>query len=47
MGLEEVYKHAKTLNYTHVMVVRYNNRGYELLLRHLEGMLGVFKVTSI
>jgi hypothetical protein len=29
------------------MVVRYNNRGYELLMRHLEGMMAVFKVTSI
>lgn len=29
------------------MVVRYNNRGYELLIRHLEGMMAVFKVTSL
>lgn len=47
MKLDEVYTYAKTLNYTHVMVVRYNNRGYELLVRHLEGMLAVFKVTSL
>jgi ribosome production factor 1 len=47
MKLDEVYTYAKNLNYTHVMVVRYNNRGYELLVRHLEGMLAVFKVTSL
>lgn len=47
MKLEEVYGYAKTLNYTHVMIVRYNNHGYELMIRHLEGMLGVFKVTGI
>lgn len=47
MKLQEVYQYAKTLNYTHVLVVRYNNHGYELMIRHLEGMLAVFKVSSI
>ena len=46
MKLEDVYKYAKTLNYTHVMVLRYSN-GWELLVRHLEGMLAVFKITSV
>jgi rRNA maturation protein Rpf1 len=46
MKLEEVYKHAKTLNFTHVMVLRFSN-GWELLIRHLEGMLAVFKITSV
>lgn len=46
MKLEDVYKYAKSLNYTHVMVLRYSN-GWELLIRHLEGMLAVFKITSV
>ncbi len=46
MKLENVYQYAKTLNYTHVMVLRYSN-GWELLVRHLEGMLAVFKITSV
>lgn len=46
MKLEEVYKYAKNLNYTHVMVLRYSH-GWELLVRHLEGMLAIFKITSV
>lgn len=46
MKLEDVYKYAKTLNFTHVMVLRFSN-GWELLVRHLEGMLAVFKITSV
>lgn len=46
MKLEDVYKYGKTLNFTHVMVLRYSN-GWELLIRHLEGMLAVFKITSV
>lgn len=46
MKLDEIYKYAKTLNYTHVMVLRFSN-GWELLVRHLEGMLAVFKITSV
>ena len=44
--LPEIYRYARTLNFTHVMVVRYSN-GWELLVRHLEGMLAVFKLTSL
>ena len=46
MKLDEVYKHGKELKYTHVMVLRYSN-GWELLVRHLEGMLAVFKITNV
>jgi ribosome production factor 1 len=46
MTLEAVYHYARTLNYTHVLVVRFSH-GWELLVRHLEGALAVFKVTSV
>ena len=46
MKLQEIYDHAKTLNYTHVMVLRFS-RDWELLVRHLDGMLAVFKITSV
>ncbi len=46
MTLEEIYEHAQKLNYTHVMVLRYSN-GWEMLIRHLEGLLAVFRVTSV
>jgi ribosome production factor 1 len=46
MKLEDIYTYAKNLNFTHVMVLRFSN-GWELLVRHLEGMLAVFKITSV
>lgn len=46
MSLDEVYLHAKNLDYSHVMVLRYSH-GWELLIRHLEGILAVFKITSL
>jgi ribosome production factor 1 len=46
MKLEEVYSHGKTLGFTHVMVLRFS-QGWELLVRHLQGMLAVFKISSV
>lgn len=46
MTLDEIYKHATNINYTHVIVVRFSH-GWELLIRHLEGPLGVFKITNV
>lgn len=46
MKLNEVYEHAKNLGYTHVVVVRYTH-GWEMMIRHLDGPLAVFKVTNV
>ena len=46
MTLDEVYGYARTLNYTHVLVLRWSH-GWQLLVRHLEGALAIFKVTSV
>lgn len=46
MTLDEIYGYARNLNYTHVAVVRYSH-GWELLIRHLEGALAVFKVSGV
>ena len=46
MTMDEIYKHARNLKYTHVIVVRFTH-GWQLLIRHLEGPLAVFKVTNV
>jgi ribosome production factor 1 len=46
MKLDEIYHYAQTLNYTHVIIVRFTH-GWELIIRHLEGPLAIFKVTSV
>ena len=46
MKLDQIYQYAKDLNFTHVMVLRFAH-GWELLVRHLEGMLAVFKISSV
>lgn len=46
MKLDDVYKYARELNYTHVIVVRFTH-GWEFLVRHLDGPLAVFKITSV
>lgn len=46
MRLEDMYAYARTLNYTHCVVVRWSH-GWELMVRHLEGPLAIFKVTSV
>ena len=46
MKLNDVYKYARNLNYTHVIVLRFSH-GWEFLVRHLDGPLAVFKITSV
>lgn len=44
--LEDVYKFAKNMGYSHVLVVRDAGR-WELMVRKIDGCMAIFKITNI